>query len=97
MRPRLLGVLWALGVLAAGARSAAAAVADYLGRPIASVHLVSEGRDTTDPVLTQVVSTVAGQPLSMIQVRETVAHLFSLGRFEGVRDRKSTRLNSSHG
>ena len=28
--------------------------------------------------------TAPGQPLSMVQVRETVAHLFSLGRFEGV-------------
>ena len=61
-----------------------AAVADYLGRPIGSVRLVIEGRDTTEPLLTQVVSTSAGQPLSMVQVRETVAHLFSLGRFEGV-------------
>jgi outer membrane protein assembly factor BamA len=30
------------------------------------------------------VLTVAGEPLSMVQVRETVTHLFSLGRFEGV-------------
>ena len=59
-------------------------MADYLGKPIGSVRLVTEGRDTIDPVLTQVVSTVAGQPLSMLQVRETIAHLFSLGRFEGV-------------
>jgi outer membrane protein insertion porin family len=45
---------------------------------------VLEGRETREPLLTQLVSTVAGQPLSMAQVRETVAHLFSLGRFEGV-------------
>ena len=62
----------------------AAAVADYLGRPIGSVRLVIEGRDITEPLVTQVVSTIAGQPLSMVQVRETVTHLFSLGRFEGV-------------
>ncbi len=61
-----------------------AAVADYLGKPIGSVRLVIEARETTEPLLTQIVSTVAGQPLSMVQVRETVAHLFSLGRFEGV-------------
>jgi outer membrane protein insertion porin family len=61
-----------------------AAVTDYLGKPVGSVRLLIEGRETTDATLTQVVSTVAGQPLSMLQVRETMAHLFSLGRFEGV-------------
>ncbi len=77
-------ILAAVSVLCAGVVPAAAAVADYLGKPIGSVHLVIEGRETTELVLAQIVSTVAGQPLSMIQVRETVAHLFSLGRFEGV-------------
>src|SRR6185503_20585561 len=61
-----------------------AAVADYLGKPIGSVQLVIEGRDTTEPLLLQLVSTATGEPLSMVDVRETVAHLFSLGRFEGV-------------
>ncbi|MCU1381347.1 MAG: bamA 3 [Acidobacteria bacterium] len=86
MRRRFGDVLRVLGVLcaAASAQPASAAVADYLGRPVASVRLILEGHETTEVLLTQVVSTVAGQPLSMIQVRETVAHLFSLGRFEGV-------------
>src|SRR3954452_6426767 len=82
MRTRALWVLCALGVLCAG--RAEAAVQDYIGRPIGSVRLVLEERETTEPLLTQVVSTIAGQPLSMLQVRETIAHLFSLGRFEGV-------------
>jgi len=82
---RILRVLCLLGVLcAASAPRAAADVADYLGKPIGSVRLAVEGRETTEPLLTQVVSTVAGEPLSMLSVRETVAHLFSLGRFEGV-------------
>jgi outer membrane protein insertion porin family len=85
MRGRPLGVLGLLCLLGvANPGRAAAAVSDYLGRPVGSVRLVLEGRETTEPLLTQVVSTVAGQPLSMIQVRETIAHLFSLGRFEGV-------------
>ncbi len=66
-------------------REARADVAEYVGKPIASVRLVIEGRDTVDPALLQVVETRAGTPLSMAQVRETVAHLFSLGRFEDVR------------
>jgi outer membrane protein assembly complex protein YaeT len=67
------------------ATPAFASVDDYLGKPIGSVRIVIEGRETTDPVLTQVVETVAGQPLSMVQVRESIAHLFSLGRFEDAR------------
>jgi outer membrane protein insertion porin family len=64
---------------------AGAAVADYLGKPIGTVRLLVEGRDTTEPALTQVVETLVGQPLAMAAVRETVSHLYSLGRFEGVR------------
>jgi len=86
MRRPFRRVLCSLCVLcaAAGAERAAAAVPDYLGKPVGSVRLVIEGTDTTEPLLTQVVSTVAGQPLSMLQVRESVEHLFSLQRFEGV-------------
>jgi hypothetical protein len=61
------------------------AVADYLGRPVASVHLTVEGHETTESMLTQVVETAPGQLLSMSQVRSSIAHLFSLGRFEDVR------------
>ena len=69
----------------AGTRPAMAAVADYLGRPVASVHLTVEGHETTESALTQVVETAPGLPLSMSQVRSSIAHLFSLGRFEDVR------------
>ena len=82
---RILGVLCLLcGLCAASVQRAAAAVQDYLGRPIAAVRLFSEGRETTDPILTSIVETAPGTPLSMAQVRESVAHLFSLGQFEGV-------------
>lgn len=52
---------------------------------MASVRLVVEDHDTTDPALTQLVETLVGQPLSMLQVRESIVHLFSLGQFEDVR------------
>jgi len=80
----VLHVLSALCVLCASAKGASAAVSDYLGKPIGSIRITIEGRDTTDPILTPIVETAVGQPLSMVQVRETVAHLFSLGQFEGV-------------
>jgi outer membrane protein insertion porin family len=75
----LCAVLWAgLG------GDARAEVAAYLGKPVGSVRLMIEGTETSDPLLRQIIATVPGRPLSMVQVRETVAHLFSLGRFEGV-------------
>jgi outer membrane protein insertion porin family len=74
--------LWVWAAIAAP--PAAAAVADYIGKPVAAVHIVVEGRESTEPLLTSIVETAVGQKLSMAQVRETVAHLFSLGRFEGV-------------
>ena len=64
---------------------AAAEVADYIGKPIASVRLVLDGRDTTEPALMQLVETRTGSLLSMLDVRESVTHLFSLGRFDDVR------------
>ena len=66
-------------------QAAHAAVGDYLGKPVAAVRLVIEGRDTTEPALTQIVETRVGRPLSMADVRESITHLFSLGRFEDVR------------
>ena len=64
---------------------AAAEVSDYVGKPVTSIRLILDGRETTDPALLQVVETRAGSQLSMLQVRESVTHLFSLGRFDDVR------------
>jgi len=64
---------------------ASAAVDDYIGKPIGAVRLVVEGRETTDPTMMAIVETEVGKPLSMADVRETIAHLFGLGRFEDVR------------
>jgi outer membrane protein insertion porin family len=80
---RVFGVLCVLCAAAAGRLDAA--VADYIGRPVAIVRLTIEGRDNTDPALAQVVETPVGEPLSMAQVRASVMHLFNLGRFEDVR------------
>jgi outer membrane protein insertion porin family len=79
---RAAAALCILTLLPTAARSA---VSDFIGKPIGRVRLLIEGRDTADPALTQVVETLVGQPLAMAAVRETISHLFSLGRFEGVR------------
>jgi outer membrane protein insertion porin family len=82
-RASLCAVCSFLSALVAATR-VDASVADYIGKPVAAVRIVVEGHDSGDPFLTSIVETVVGQALSMSQVRETVTHLFSLGRFEGV-------------
>jgi outer membrane protein assembly complex protein YaeT len=64
--------------------AAGADVGEYLGKPVQSVRLATEGRDATDPKLLEMVQTRIGRPLTMLEVRESIAHLFSMGRFEGI-------------
>jgi outer membrane protein insertion porin family len=52
---------------------------------VASIRLVLDGRETTEPALTQLVVMRPGQPFSVREVRETVLHLYALGRFEDIR------------
>ena len=68
-----------------GVSAAEGAVDDFLGKPVASVRLVIEGRETVDPSLARVIETRVGEPLAMPAVRDTITHLFSLGRFDDVR------------
>lgn len=58
--------------------------ARYIGQPVIAVRLETEGRPTADVALEDLVQTRAGQPLSMTAVRESISHLFSLGRFQDV-------------
>jgi outer membrane protein assembly complex protein YaeT len=59
-------------------------VADYLGKPVASVRLTIEGRPTTERRLISVLQVREGNPFSMLAVRESITHLFSFGEFEDV-------------
>lgn len=75
----------AAGVLVLMAAAPAAAdVLDYVGRTVRSVRISIEGRDTLDPALRQVIETPPGRPLSMMDVRETAAHFYSMSRFEDI-------------
>ncbi|MGH9329026.1 MAG: POTRA domain-containing protein [Vicinamibacterales bacterium] len=58
--------------------------APYAGRPVASVRIEVEGRESEEPALADLVETKAGAPLSLQAVRESIAHLYSLRRFENV-------------
>ncbi len=58
--------------------------AAFIGRTVTGVHLVSEGRPLDDAGLLDLIETRVGRPLSMTDVRESISHLFSLGRFEDI-------------
>jgi outer membrane protein assembly complex protein YaeT len=68
-------------------RVAHADIGEYLGKPVASVRFAIEGRETRDATLPPLVETRIGRPLSMIEVRESLVHLYSTGRFDDVRVR----------
>jgi outer membrane protein insertion porin family len=68
-------------VVSAGQPSPAAA---FVGRTISHVELIVEGKPIDDTMLLGLIESPAGSPLSMATVRETIAHLYSLGRFQEV-------------
>lgn len=51
---------------------------------VTTVRVEQEGRPVNDPTITQLLSTVIGQPLSMVQVRESIAHLMTLSTLDDV-------------
>jgi outer membrane protein assembly factor BamA len=56
----------------------------FVGRPVTAVQVLVERRPTTEPALIDLIETRRGQPLSMSAVRESMTHLYSLGRFQDV-------------
>jgi outer membrane protein assembly factor BamA len=67
------------------AGGAQAGASRYAGRPVTAVQVVVEGAPAADAELAELVQTKVGAPLSMAEVRDSIAHLFSLSRFEDVR------------
>ena len=56
----------------------------YSGRPVNAVRVLIDGAPTTDASLIDLLETRPGQNLSMAAVRESIAHLYSLARFQDV-------------
>jgi outer membrane protein insertion porin family len=79
----VLVVVALLGVRAVQAQEAPPAAA-YVGKPVTSIAVAIEGRPTTDPSLLSAVQVKANQPLNMADVRETMTHLYTFGRFDDV-------------
>jgi len=73
-----------LGASPARAQQPAPA-APYVGRAVTAIVVSIEGRATEDPSLKEAIQTKVNAPLDMADVRETISHLYSLGRFEDVR------------
>ena len=84
LQARLLAATGALLLPPVAAAPAAAEISDYLGQPVASIRIQIEGRPAADDRLRRLLQIQEGRPLTMLAVRESVAHLFSLGEFEGV-------------
>lgn len=70
-------------VLAALLTAPSAALAQS-GPPIVSQTVTLEGRPLTEPGVLALIETRVGQPLGTSDVRESIAHLISLGRFDDV-------------
>ena len=58
--------------------------APYVGRTVTAVSISIEGRPATEPALADALQTRVGAPLSMQDVRETITHFYSLGRFTDI-------------
>jgi outer membrane protein insertion porin family len=61
-----------------------AQVPETVGLPIADVHVEQEGQRVVDRVILALIGTEIGEPLSMDDVRQTVDHLYGLGRFDDI-------------
>jgi outer membrane protein insertion porin family len=84
---RILGALCAVALCRSPAIVAAQepAAAAYVDRPVSSIAVIIEGRPAPETALLDAIQSKQGAPLKMADVRETITHLFSLGRFEDVR------------
>jgi outer membrane protein assembly factor BamA len=70
---------------------AQAAVADYIGKPVVEVRLQLKGAPVQNPEIVDIIETRTGAPLAMIDVRESMAHLFGLGLYQDVQVDASLR------
>ena len=75
----LAGLCWP-----AASAQAARAVDGYIGRSVVEVQLVVDGRPLEDAAARDMVETRVGEPLSMRDVRDSLAHLFSRGLYRAV-------------
>src|SRR5262245_7590635 len=78
-----MSVLLALALLLPPTQDASS-VTPFVGKTIVASEVVIEGILTNDATVRELVETRTGEPLEMAEVRETIAHLFSLGRYQDI-------------
>ena len=64
--------------------AAEAAVTDYIGKTVVEVRLQLKGAALQNAELVEIIETRTGAPLAMVDVRESMAHLFGLGLYQDV-------------
>jgi outer membrane protein insertion porin family len=84
-RPADATLVAALLVLLLTVRPAAADTPEiHIGKPVVSQSVLVDDRPTADPMLMRLIETEVGVPLDILQVRESIVHLFSLGLYHDV-------------
>ncbi len=64
--------------------AAASDINKFIGQQVVEIEFVSNGIQILDPVVSDLIETAVGEPLRISEVRESLAHLFSLGRYGGI-------------
>ena len=82
IRPAAAGLALALALLVPA--TSGAQVAAQAAPVVDDIRAEREGRPVTSPAILGLIETAAGQPLSMRQVRETIAHLVNINLFDDV-------------
>jgi outer membrane protein insertion porin family len=80
----LLFVVISLAAVFLPGLSAEAAVTDYIGKNVVEVRLQLKGAALQNAELVDIIETRTGAPLAMVDVRESMAHLFGLGLYQDV-------------
>lgn len=92
---RLARRVWRAGSVAVGAGFVWASLASaapqalrgaaLVGRPVTQVRVEMGGREVTDRALLDLIEIRPGDALSLVRVRESLGHLFALGRYQDIR------------
>ena len=77
-------VLLAITVLCSRSSWAQSVAAQYVGRSVEDIQLLVEDKPTVDAAVLDLIEVRRGDALSAAAVRESIAHIFSLGRFQDV-------------
>ena len=64
--------------------AAASDINKFIGQQVVEIEFVSNGIQIRDPAVSDLIETAVGEPLRISEVRESLTHLFSLGRYGGI-------------